>query len=145
MNTKNEFEIIDKQLEEIYKYKNLIHAIDLFQKVQLFNVKFGVDKSEVTAFSEGHIFLSAKKDGNEINKYIGLVLKDYDIESVSYSCFIETLPQKRCNIITIKNDMDIDEFMNRYLNSEYNSLYLYKKMLPEFEVSEKNNMKKPKI
>lgn len=150
MNVKHEFELIDKQLEEIYKWKNLVHAIDLFEKVQALNSKLGVEQSEVTAFNENgdpQIILTAQKDEQEINRHIGLVFKDYGIERVSSACFIETLVPQRCTTITIKNTMTLDEFTGKYLSQEYNSLYLYKKMLPQFEATEdkKDNKKKPKI
>lgn len=150
MNIKQELENIEDQLENLYKEKTLFRAIDVFEKVKILNLKLGIESSQITAFNEEGdpcLMLTAEKDGEEIeNTFIGLIFKKHGIEPVSSFCFIDALAVKqRCTIITIKNTTTLDDFMNKYIGSEYNSRYLYKKMLPGFDNDKTENKKKPKI
>lgn len=99
-----------------------------------------MDSSEITIDQERKepwISLIVTKNKKEVeNFFINVVLKDYELEPISdtsLAYFIEALDVNNKKSITINKHTTLDEFMNTYINHEYNSLYLYKKMTPDFE------------
>ena len=151
MNAKQELEIIENQLDDLKKERNLFGAIDIFENVKYFNCEFDMDSSQITIdykSKQPWILLTAIKNGKQVeNSFVNVVFEKYDIEPLdtSLSYFLEALDLTHKSGVTIDKDTTLDKFINKYLASEYNSRYLYKKMLPSFDKNEEKRNKKLKI
>ena len=151
MNAKQELEIIESQLDDLKKERNLFGAIDVFENVKYFNCEFDMDSSQITIdykSKQPWILLTAIKNGKQVeNSFINVVFEKYDIKPLdtSLSYFLEAIDLTHKSGVTIDKCTTLDKFINKYLASEYNSRYLYRKMLPSFDKNEEKINKKLKI